>query len=81
MLGYLWSVVALRRALLVDELSTDLAVNPKAQTLIIEEIYASLLTPRPDTPVELVDRCAARYKTAELHAQFDVGNVLFHVFS
>ena len=81
MYGYLWSVVALRRALLVDELNTDLAVNPKAQTLITEEISAILLTPRPYTLVELADRCAGQYKTAELHAQFDVGNVLFHATS
>ena len=73
--------MALQRALLVDELSTDLAVNPKAQTLIIEEIYAVLLTPAPYTLVELADRCAGQYKTAELHARFDVGNVLFHATS
>ena len=73
--------MALRRALLVDELSTDLAVNPKAQTLITEDIYAILLTPRPYTLVALADRCAGQYTTTELHAQFDVGNVLFHATS
>ena len=73
--------MALRRALLVDEPNTDLEVNPKAQTLITEDIYAILLTPRPYTLVELADRCAGQYTTAELHAQFDVGNVLFHAAS
>ena len=73
--------MALRRALLVDEPNTDLEVNPKAQTLITEDIYAILLTPRPYTLVELADRCAGQYKTAELHARFDVGNVLFHATS
>ena len=73
--------MALRRALLVDEPNTDLEVNPKAQTLITEDIYAILLTPRPDTLVELADRCAGQYTTIELHAQFDVGNVLFHAAS
>ena len=73
--------MALRRALLVDEPNTDLAVNPKAQKIITEEIYAILLTPRPYTLVELADRCAGQYTTTELHAQFDVGNVLFHATS
>ena len=73
--------MALRRALLVDEPNTGLEVNPKAQTLITEEFYAILLTPTPYTLVELADRCAGQYKTAELHAQLDVGNVLFHATS
>ena len=73
--------MALRRALLVDEPNKDLEVNPKAQTLITEDIYAILLTPRPYTLVELADRCAGQYTTTELHAQFDVGNVLFHATS
>ena len=73
--------MALRRALLVDEPNTDLEVNPKAQTLITEDIYAILLTPRPYTLVELADRCAGQYTTTELHDQCDVGNVLFHATS
>ena len=73
--------MALRRALLVDEPNTDLAVNPIARRIITGEIYAILLTPRPYTLVALADRCAGQYTTTELHAQFDVGNVLFHATS